>query len=226
MVFSQSQEANNMVGFHVGFSKGILMRLQKATAAALLAAPALAFVPAPAGAQLGDILKSPKTLIDRAIEARSAEDIAKDNRIVIDVNAIMAEIGTIKASSEIYEQKLLITGIFPDQETHDSFKEEVEKVRGLKELFWHAVFMSNEERKRRPDLLAWDDVLVLETKVDVEMVSTRGVADVNFRTAVDSFGTVYLLGRARSQPELDKAIDTVAKTDGVKQVINYAFVRP
>jgi osmotically-inducible protein OsmY len=35
-----------------------------------------------------------------------------------------------------------------------------------------------------------------------------------------------LMGRARSQPELDKAIDTVAKTEGVKQVINYAFVRP
>lgn len=215
-----------MMGFHVGFSKGILMRLQKATAAALLAAPALALSPTTVGAQLGDILKSPKTLIDRAIEARSAEDIAKDNRIVIDVNAIMAEIGTIKASTEIYEQKLLITGIFPDRETHDSFKEQVEQVRGLKELYWHAVFMSDEERERRTDLLAWDDVLVLETKVDVEMVSTRGVADVNFRTAVDSFGTVFLLGRARSQPELDKAIDTVAKTDGVKQVINYAFVRP
>lgn len=215
-----------MMGFHVGFSKGILMRLQKATAAALLAAPALVLSPAMAGAQLGDILKSPKTLIDRAIEARSTDDIAKDNRIVIDVNSIMAELGTIKASTEIYEQKLLITGVFSDRETHDKFQEQVEQVRGLKELHWHAVFMSDEDRKRRTDLLAWDDVLILETKVDIEMVSTRGVADVNFRTAVDSFGTVYLLGRARSEPELEKAIDTVAKTDGVKQVINYAFVRP
>lgn len=216
-----------MMGLHVGISKGILMRLRKATIAALFAAPALALVPAPAGAQLGDILKAPKTLIDRAIEARSTDDIAKDNRIVIDVNSIMAELGTIKASTEIYEQKLLITGIFPDLETHDKFKEQVEQVRGLKELFWHAVFMSDEDRARRADtLFAWDDVLILETKVGVEMVSTRGVADVNFRTAIDSFGTVYLMGRARSQPELDKALDTVAKTDGVKRVVNYAFMRP
>ncbi len=203
------------------------MRFQKATAAALLAAPALALSPAPAGAQIGDILKAPKTLIDRAIEARSAEDIAKDNRIVIDVNAIMAELGTIKASTEIYEQDLLITGIFADQETHDKFLDEVRKVRGLKELHWHAVFMSDAERERRKaELLAWDDVLVLETKVDVEMVSTRGVADVNFRTAADSFGTVYLMGRARSDEELKKAIGTVAKTDGVREVVSYAFVRP
>jgi osmotically-inducible protein OsmY len=215
-----------MVGLRNRSSKGILMRLQKATAAALLAAPALVLSPTMAGAQLGDILKAPKTLIDRAIEARSTDNIAKDNRIVIDVNSIMAELTTNKASTEIYEQKLLITGIFADQETHDKFKEQVQQVRGLKELHWHAVVMSDEERKRRTDILAWDDVLVLETKVDVEMVSTRGVADVNFRTAVDPLGVVYLMGRARSQTELDKAVDTVARTNGVKQVVNYAFVRP
>jgi hyperosmotically inducible protein len=203
------------------------MRLQKATAAALLAAPALVLSPTMAGAQLGDILKAPKTLIDRAIEARSAEDIAKDNRVVIDVNAIMAEVRTIKASTEIYEQNLLITGVFADQKSLDQFREQVRQVRGLKDLYWHAVFLSEDERNRRKsELLAWNDVLLLETKVGIEMVSTRGVADVNFRTAVDSFGTVYLLGRARSQEELDKAVATVTNTEGVSRLVNYAFVRP
>jgi osmotically-inducible protein OsmY len=216
-----------MMGRQFGLSRGILMRLQKATAAALLAAPALALSPTMAGAQLGDILKAPKTLIDRAIEARSTEDIAKDNRIVIDVNAIMAEVRTIKASTEIYEQNLLITGVFADQEALDQFREQVRQVRGLKDLYWHAVFLSEDERNRRKsELLAWNDVLLLETKVGIEMVSTRGVADVNFRTAVDSFGTVYLLGRARSQEELDKAIETVTNTEGVSRLVNYAFVRP
>ncbi len=216
-----------MMGMQFGLSRGILMRLQKATAAALLAAPALVLSPTMAGAQLGDILKAPKTLIDRAIEARSTEDIAKDNRVVIDVNAIMAEVRTIKASTEIYEQNLLITGVFADQKSLDQFREQVRQVRGLKDLYWHAVFLSEDERNRRKsELLAWNDVLLLETKVGIEMVSTRGVADVNFRTAVDSFGTVYLLGRARSQEELDKAVATVTNTEGVSRLVNYAFVRP
>jgi osmotically-inducible protein OsmY len=215
-----------MTGLRNGISKGIFMQLQKSTAAALLVIPALVLSPTIAGAQLGDILKAPKTLIDRAIEARSMDDIAKDNRIVIDVNSIMAELSTNKASTEIYEQKLLITGIFADQKTHDKFKDQVQQVRGLKELHWHAVIMSEEEREQRMDLLAWNNVLVLETKVDVEMVLSRGVADVNFRTAIDPLGIVYLMGRARSQVELDKAVDTVANTDGVKQLVNYAFVRP
>ena len=207
--------------------KGMLMRFQKATAAALLAAPFVALSWEPAGAQLGDILKAPKTLIDRAIEARSTADITKDNRIVINVNRIMADLGTIKASTEIYEQKLLITGIFSDQQTHDDFLARVKQVEGVKELFWHAQVLTDAERERRKDeLLGWDDVLVLETKVGVEMVATRGVADVILRTGADSFGTIYLMGRARSREELDKAIATVRDTDNVGQVVSYAFVRP
>tara|TARA_A100001037_G_scaffold75138_1_gene67361 strand:- start:1161 stop:1811 length:651 start_codon:yes stop_codon:yes gene_type:complete len=208
-------------------SKGLLIRFQKVTVAALLAALALVMTVQPSGAQLGDILKAPKTLIDRAIEARSTADIVKDNRIVIDINAIMADVGTINASTEIYEQKLLITGIFADQETHDAFYEKVKHVEGVKELFWHALVLSDEARKRRKaELLGWQDVLVLETKVDIEMVSTRGVADVNFRTAADSFGTIYLMGRARSEEELEKAITSVRNTENVARVVSYAFVRP
>lgn len=192
-----------------------------------LAAGFAVLAPVPAGAQLGDILKAPKTLVDRAIEARSAEDIAEDNRIVIDVNAIMADLGTIKASTEIYEQRLLITGIFDDKSVYDRFESRVREVEGVRELLWHAVYMSDEEQERRKaEMLGWEDVLILETRVDVELVSTRGVADVNFRTAADSFGTVYMLGRARSNEELVKAERAVRSTEGVRDVKNYAVVRP
>jgi len=34
------------------------------------------------------------------------------------------------------------------------------------------------------------------------------------------------MGRARSVEELKKAVDTVAHTEGVGRVVNYAFVRP
>ena len=87
-----------------------------------------------ASAQLSDILLGPKTLIDRAIEARSSSDIARDNAIVIDVNKVMAKLGTIKASTEIYEQRLLVTGIFSDAKTYKQFETGVRKVDGVKKL--------------------------------------------------------------------------------------------
>jgi hyperosmotically inducible protein len=184
-------------------------------------------VPSPASAQLSDILLAPKTLIDRAIEARSAKDIATDNRIVVDVNAIMVEYTTIKASTEIYEQRLLVTGIFDDLKLFDDFSAKVRKVEGVKELYWHVIYMSEEDQeKRKAELLDWPDAVVLNTKAGLSLIGTRGVADVNFRTAVDSFSTTYLLGRARSQPELDKALAAVKETEGVAKVVNYAVVRP
>ncbi len=183
--------------------------------------------PPPASAQLSDILLAPKTLIDRVIEARSAKNIAIDNRIVVAVNAIMVKYKTIKASTEIYEQRLLLTGIFDDKELFDGFSAKVRKVEGVKELYWHVVYMSEaDQEKREAELLDWPDAVLLNTKTGLSLIGTRGVADVNFRTAVDSFSTIYLLGRARSQPELDKALASVKATKGVAKVVNYAFVRP
>lgn len=190
-------------------------------------AAALLLPTAPAPAQVLDILTAPKTLVDRAIEARKADDILADNRIVIDVNKVMANLGTIKASTEIYEQRLLVTGIFDNKGTYDRFRDGVKGVKGVKQLFWHAQYVSAEEQARRKsEMVDWKDALVTEAKVRGNLIKTRGVADVNFKTAIDAFGTVYVLGRARSNEEMRKVLDVVSRAPGVKKVINYAYVRP
>jgi osmotically-inducible protein OsmY len=183
--------------------------------------------PTPAPAQLMDFLTAPKTLVDRAIEARKAGDILEDNRIVIDVNKVMADLGTIKASTEIYEQHLLITGIFDDKATYDKFRSGVKKVKGVKKLYWQARYMSKKDQERRKSqMVDWKDALVIGAKVRANMIKTRGIADVNFKTAVDAFATVYVLGRARSGEEMKKLLSVIAKTEGVKKVVNYGYVKP
>jgi osmotically-inducible protein OsmY len=185
------------------------------------------FLSGPASAQLLDMLTAPKTLVDRAIEARKAGDIVEDNRIVIDVNKVMADLGTIKASTEIYEQQLLITGIFDDRAVYDKFRAGVNKVKGVKKLRWHATYMSKQEQERRKaSLVDWKDALVIEAKVRANLIKTRGIADVNYKTAIDSFATVYILGRARSGEEMKKVLDVVSRTEGVKKVVNYGYVKP
>ena len=182
-----------------------------------------------ASAQLSDILLGPKTLIDRAIEARSSSDIARDNAIVIDVNKVMAKLGTIKASTEIYEQRLLETGIFSDAKTYKQFETGVRKVDGVKKLYWQVTYMTD---KAKEDAIAggrmmdWQDVLVFEAKAQARLIGTAGVADVNFRVTADPYGNLHLLGRARSREELKKAIARLEEGDGVKKIHNYAVVRP
>lgn len=179
----------------------------------------------PAHAQLLDVLTAPKTLIDRAIEARKAGDIAKDNEIVVKVNGIMGKLGTVKASTEIYEQRLLITGIFDDKALYDRFQKEVKAVQGVKKLYWHVTYLAANDPKRK-QLLDWADTTVLASKAQGRLIGTAGVADVNFRTTADPYGTVYLLGRARSAEEGKKALARAQDGNGVKKVMNYVEVRP
>lgn len=192
-----------------------------ATALAGLAGPPAAAI------GIGDILAAPKTLFDRAIEARSLSDIAKDNEIVLAVNAIMADLGTIKASTEIYEQRLLVTGLFDDKALYDNFRRRVRAVRGVKKLYWRVAYMSKEDQEKNKDrLIGWPEAMVLDGKVGLGLIGARGVADVNFRVATDASSTVYLLGRARSREELQKALKLARATDGARKVVNFVDVRP
>ena len=207
------------------------MRLGKSLRIGALAAAvvltAAAFRPAPALAFLDDLLLAPVTLIERAVEARSSEDIFEDNRIVIEINAVMADLGTISASTEIYEQRLLVTGIFDDQETYEKFRQGVAEVEGVKTLYWHALHMSESEQEARADeLIGWGSAMALDAEVGVNLIATAGVADVNLRVAADAFSRIYLLGRSRSQEEMDKALQVAQETDDVVQVINYLELRP
>jgi len=183
----------------------------------------------PASAQLSDILLGPKTPFDRAIEARSSSNIAHDNAIVIDANKIMAELGTIKASTKIYEQRLLVTGLFAEARTYRKFETGVRNIEGVKNLYWHVTYMTDAAKGdaiKAGRMMDWKDVLAFETKAGARLVGTAGVADVNFRVTGDPFGNLYLLGRARSGEELKKAIAKLEEGDGVKKVYNYAIVRP
>ena len=190
-----------------------------------LFATALAFAALPAQAQLLDILTAPKTLVDRAIEARSAGDIAKDNEIVLKVNGVMADIGTAKASTEIYEQRLLITGLFDNKTVYDKFEKGVRNVRGVKQLLWHVTYMTKADQAKNK-LMDWPDVVAMETKARGRLIGTAGVADGNFRVTGDASGTLYVIGRARSAEEQDRAIKRLWDGENVKNVVNYIQVRP
>ena len=197
-----------------------MYRLTLGFAALLLGA-----FPIAAQAQFMDVLKAPVTLISRAVEARSTSDIVKDNQIVVDVNAIMAKVTSIQASTEIYEQRLLITGIFDNKADYDSFESQVRHVSGVKKLYWHVTYLAKEDAKRKA-LLGWDDVLEITTKAKARLVGTAGVADVNFRITADSYGTAYLLGRARSPEEATKALARIKEDKTIRKVVNYVDVRP
>lgn len=180
----------------------------------------------PAFAQLG-VLGAPVTLVNRALEDRSAADIAKDNEIVIKVNAVMAEDKTIKASTEIYEQRLLVTGLFDDRTTYDKFEQGVRGVPGVKQLYWHVVYMSDADQKANKNgIISWGRALEINSKAEAKLAVAKGVDHLNYRLATDAFATLYVLGRALSASERRVVLADLKAISGVRQVVDYIEVRP
>ena len=180
-----------------------------------------------AHADIEDILVSPKTPIDRAIEARSTADIIKDNEIIISVNKAMVKLKTYRPSTEIYEQNLIITGLLLDKETHDSLKQAVNQIPNIKQVYWHADYSSNLNKNLiNQAKLEWNEILALRTEIKFNLIRTKGIADVNFRVSVDVMGNAYILGRARSEKERNRVLRVANNTQGIKKVVNYIVVRP
>ncbi len=70
---------------------------------------------------------------------------------------------------------------------------------------------------------------ITESNIGESLRAIRRVlleADVNFRVAADASSTVYLLGRARSREERDKALKLARATEGAKKVVDFVDVRP
>ncbi|CAA7617397.1 conserved exported hypothetical protein [Candidatus Terasakiella magnetica] len=193
--------------------------------AVLAVASAAMLSPYPAAAQLLDILTAPKTLIERVAEARSTSDIAKDNAVVVKVNAAMAKGGSVDASTEIYEQRLLITGLFSDKATLDQFQKDVKAVEGVKKLYWHATYLAKDDPARK-SLPSWADSIAIATKAQARLTGAVGGSYVNFRVTGDSYGVLYVIGRAHAKEEAAKVIAALKEGTGVKKVVNYIDVRP
>jgi len=192
----------------------------------LLLASAATAAATPAFAQLGNILLGPKTIVEHAAESRSFADQAKDNEIVLKVNAVMAKIGTLQADTEIYEQRLLITGLFDDKAKYDQFYSGVKGIDGIKKLYWHAVYESADDQKKDKNLIGWAKSTELATKAGTNLTVAMKTTEQNYHVCVDSFAIAYVIGRAKSKAEHDQAIASVRGTSGVKKTVDYVDVRP
>src|SRR5262249_37484670 len=149
---------------------------------------------------------------EHAVESRSFADQAKDNEIVIKVNAVMAKVGTIQASTEIYEQRLLVTGLFDDKTKYDQFYSGVKGVSGIKKLYWHVLYESSDDQKKDKNLIGWAKSTELATKAGGNLTVAMKTSEQNYHVCVDSFAVAYVIGRAKSKAEHDQAVASVRGT--------------
>lgn len=183
---------------------------------------ALALVAGMASAITGLSACSPTTLVERAIEDRSSSSIVEDNRIAVDVNKLMAKYKTASVSTEVYEQRLLVYGIMDDKSAYDGFRSDVKKISGIKRLYWHVAYMTEEEQKAKEDqMTGFAEGIKIEGTIAAKWIDTKGVESANLRIAVDPMGTAYVMGLVKSADERSKALEVVRNTKGVRRLVDY-----
>ena len=119
----------------------------------------------------------------------------------------------------VYEGRTLLTGTAPTPEFRAQAKEIASQVPGVRTVY--------DEIEVSPPESAWDSTkdTWITSRVRTELAFNPDVRSVNY-TIETANKSVYLIGSARSQAELDIATNAARTTPDVKRVVSYVEVRP
>jgi osmotically-inducible protein OsmY len=118
----------------------------------------------------------------------------------------------------LYEGRVLLTGTAADPQRKDRAAEIAKTIPGVK-VVYNEIQLGQPESMWRSTKDAW-----ITSEIRSSLVFSD-VRSVNY-TIETADGSVYLIGSARSQAELDHAADLARRVAGVKRVVSYVEVRP
>ena len=122
-------------------------------------------------------------------------------------------------SVTVYEGRILLTGEAPTSEFKAQAKEVASRVPGVRAVY--------DEIEVAPDESTWDSAkdTWITSRVRTELTFNPNVRSVNY-TIETANKSVYLIGSARSQAELDTVTTVARTTPDVKRVVSYVDIRP
>ena len=119
----------------------------------------------------------------------------------------------------VYEGRTLLTGTAPNPEFKAQAKEVASRVPGVRAVY--------DEIEVTPPESAWDSAkdTWITSRLRTELAFNAQIRSVNY-TIETVNKSVYLIGSARSQAELDSATMMARNTRDVKRVVSYVDIRP
>lgn len=180
----------------------------------------LAATPAAAQFRVGD-LTGGQGAGDTSAALRSPGTVAQDGELVTTVKNTATALGLSQISAAAFDGRLVVTGICDDKARYDALDTIIHRIANVAKLYWHVAYVGAMD-PRRATLLDWGSVAGLADEAQSRLASAGTIAAVNFATAADAFGTVYILGAARTQDELEAALSQAGAGKGVRRVVNYA----
>jgi osmotically-inducible protein OsmY len=119
----------------------------------------------------------------------------------------------------IYEGRTLLTGMAPNPELKAQAREVAGQIAGVRAVY--------DEIEVAPSEGAWQSVrdTWISSQIRSNLVFTSDVRSVNY-TVETVNNSVYLIGSARTQAELDRVTDVARNVPNVKRVVSYVEIRP
>ena len=133
----------------------------------------------------------------------------------LQVNPLMQRDFTIT----VYEGRTLLTGMSPNPELKAQAAQIASQIPGVRAIY--------NEIEVAPGEGAWASVkdTWISSQIRSNLVFASQVRSVNY--TIDTVnGSVYLIGSARSQVELDRVTEAARNVPDVKRVVSYVEIRP
>ncbi len=122
----------------------------------------------------------------------------------------------------VNEGRVLLTGIIRDQSKAKLAYELAWKVSGVREVI-DEIQLREDESVNFRDVASASYDYVITSKVEAYLLFSKKVSSVNYKvTTVNK--TVYLIGVAQDEIELNRVIQIVAKLRGVEKVVSHVVL--
>ncbi len=124
----------------------------------------------------------------------------------------------LKTDVRVVEGRVLLAGLVPDQDARISATRVAWQAPGVKEV------INELEVSDRRNIAAWPQDTWITTKLRSKLIGDADIKAVNYSIDTKD-NTVYLMGIAQSQDELDRVRDHAREIGGVKDVVNYVKLK-
>ncbi len=156
-----------------------------------------------------------------ASEERTTDEVVDDNKIKIELNKLMADdslglwadVGTV-----VYRGRVLLIGAVETPEAKAKAGEIGHTPEGVTEVI-NDIQVTDEG-----GVGSFVNDVAIEKSIQIKYLFDSDIDSANFRVRSVN-ATVYLIGLAESQAELDKALAIARTTGDVKNVVNYMRVQ-
>ena len=155
-----------------------------------------------------------------ASEERGIKGAVRDTGIRIEINDLWLNAGLElynQVSLQIYEGRVLLAGRVPTQKMADEAARLAWQPDDVREV------INEIQVKGDAGVEAFARDALINARLDSELLFTDGISSINYSTRTIA-GTVYLLGIAQSQAELDRVFQVTRNIPDVKAVVSHVLL--